>query len=409
MTPTFCGRLACLLITALTITPACGRLHDEDDASKKPASNSGPTRTPNGDPIVRLDSAAQTRIALKVEAAAATTVAPDLVAYGRLEADPAETFVLRAPVPGTVRTSDGQGWPRLGESLPRGAVVGAIEPRLTPAEQIDLTHQLGTARAELAAASSAATAAKAAYERTRVLNADNKNVSDRAVEEAAARLAAEDAHVQTVTDTVALLDASLHASSPAVQRALTIERTGEVVEVLAQPGEAVEPGAPLLRLADFDRLFARVDLPVGVHVSPGSTPARIVAVGYEDTPVVADLISVSASLEPASQGQSVVFRLRSSLAGLRPGVAATARIPTGGPPRTGVAVPASAIVRVEGQTYVFVQTAPNEFVRKAVPLDQATDTGYLATSNVTPGDRLVVQGAQMLLSEEFKSRISTEG
>ncbi len=38
---------------------------------------------------------------------------------------------------------------------------------------------------------------------------------------------------------------------------------GQVVEVLAQPGEAVESGQTVLRLCRFDRLLAKVDLQPG--------------------------------------------------------------------------------------------------------------------------------------------------
>jgi hypothetical protein len=58
-----------------------------------------------------------------------------------------------------------------------------------------------------------------------------------------------------------------------------------------------------------------------------------------------------------------------------------------------------------GKSYVYVQTAASEFVRKEVTLDEATDDGYVSMRTVAAGDRVVVQGAQLLLSEEFKSQI----
>jgi HlyD family secretion protein len=397
-------------VIGLVLLPACGRTtRDEDEASRKPQANQRPSRTAAGDPIVRLDAAAQTRVGLRTEVVKTQTLRPELIAYGRLEADPSRAFVLRAAVAGTLRVTAGSNWPRLGESLGDGAIVGAIEPRLAPAEQIGLTNQLAGARADLAAAASSVTAARAAFERARVLNADNKNVSDRALEEATARVASEEARFKTASETVNLLEASLHSTGPGVSRSLTVERGGEVVEIMAQPGEAIEPGAPIVRVVKLDRLLARVDVPVGEHLPPNSSTARIMAVGFEDSPIAAERVGVSATTEPTAQGQSFLFRLRSTLFGLRPGVAVTARIPAAGPSRTGVDIPTAAIVRVEGQAYVFVQTAAEEFVRRPISLDQPTEAGYLAAASVAAGDRIVVQGAQMLLSEEFKSRIATEG
>ena len=328
------------------------------------------------------------------------------MAFGRLEEDPSRTFVLRAPVAGTLHFATGRDWPNIGQSLADGAVVGAIEPRLATADRIGLTNQLATAQSELSASTASVVAARSAYERTKLLNADNKNVSDRALEDAAARLAAEESRLKAATGTVRLLQQSLDSAGPTGNKPLTVERGGDVVEILARPGEAVEPGTPILRVAKLDRLFARVDVPVGEHVPPTVSVARIVAVGYEDAPVLADRIALAATTDPAAQGQSFVFRLRDTRLGLRPGLAVTARIAVPGARRQGIVIPSAAIVRLAGKSYVYVQTAANEFVRKEVTLDQPTDDGYLSTRTVGAGERVVVQGAQLLLSEEFKSQIA---
>ena len=109
-----------------------------------------------------------------------------------------------------------------------------------------------------------------------------------------------------------------------------------VAQALVDTREAVEPGTPILRVAKLDRLFARVDVPVGEHVPPTVPTARIVAVGYEETPILADRVGLAATADPAAQGQSFVFRLRETRLGLRPGLAVTARIPIPGPRRQGI-------------------------------------------------------------------------
>ena len=397
--------VSCVVVTA-TAT-ACNRGPDKDDkpagSSKTPAAAS---RTAAGDPIVRIAPEAQPRIGLQTQVATARAIEPEVVAFGRLEEDPSRTFVLRAPVAGTLHFATGRDWPNIGQSLADGAVVGTIEPRLGTADRIGLTNQLATAQSELSASTASVVAARAAYERTKVLNADNKNVSDRALEDAAARLAAEESRLKAATDTVRLLQQSLNSGGPTSNKALTVERGGDVVEILARPGEAVEPGTPILRVAKLDRLFARVEVPVGEHVPPMVPAARIVAVGYEDAPVLADRVALVATADPAAQGQSFVFRLRETRLGLRPGLAVTARIAVPGARRQGLVIPSAAIVRLAGKSYVYVQTAANEFVRKEVTLDQPTEDGYLSTRTVVAGERVVVQGAQLLLSEEFKAQIA---
>ncbi len=71
----------------------------------------------------------------------------------------------------------------------------------------------------------------------------------------------------------------------------------------------------------------------------------------------------------------------------------------------GVVIPRSAVVRFGGKAWAYVQTDEVRFSRREVALDQATEQGWFTTAGFTVGDRVVVAGAQLLLSEEFKSQI----
>src|SRR6185295_7804831 len=134
--------VATVALTIAASCVACGRRgRDDDDKPKPTTTNSQPSRTPAGDPIVRLDHDAQARIGLQVRAVATETMQPELVAYGRLEEDSSRVFGLRAPVSGTLRALDNRAWPRIGESISASALVGLLEPRLAPADQISLTNQ----------------------------------------------------------------------------------------------------------------------------------------------------------------------------------------------------------------------------------------------------------------------------
>ena len=66
------------------------------------------------------------------------------------------------------------------------------------------------------------------------------------------------------------------------------------------------------------------------------------------------------------------------------------------------------MVRLGGKAYAFAQTSANEFVRRELTLDQPVDGGFVVAANFSPGERVVIQGAQLLLSEEFKSQIAAE-
>lgn len=400
---------------------------DEDADAVTAPKSAGISHTPNGDPILQVDPATQSLIGLRTAVLTSQQLQPQLTAYGALEEDPSRTFVLRAPIAGILRYARGRGWPSIGEHLADGAVIGMIQPRFTAAEQISLTSQLTTAKSELAASTASASAARSAYLRTKILNADNKNVSDQVLQDAAARLQAEEAHLKAAQQTERQIEAALQSADPADSRKLVVERGGEVVDLIAQPGESIEPGSPILRVTKLDRLLARIDIPVGEHIPAAVTTARIVPVGFENRSIPAIRIGVAiasgTSMPGQGQGEAFLFRLAKTSFGLRPGVAVTAYIeldrhglkrptsagsgPTGqmGSPQTGVIVPQAAVVRFGGSGFAYVQTSPNEFVRKQLPLDRSEDNGYFTTENFRPGDRVVVAGAQSLLSQEFKSQI----
>jgi hypothetical protein len=363
-------------------------------------------RTQAGEVVVTLDRETQKRIALRTEALAARTLEPEVAAYGSLQEDASRSFTLRAPVAGQLRPPPGRDWPAIGTTLADGVVVGQIEPRIAPVERVDLASRLAAARAEADAVTASLAAARAAWERAKALNAENKIVSDRAVQEAEARVKGEEARLRAFNETARLIDASLRATTGATgARHLVAERGGEVVEVLAQPGEAVESGLPILRLARFDRLVARVHLPAGQNIDRMAPTARIVVFGHEAQPLRGVRIGLGAAADPTTRGEIFLFRVEPAGFPLRPGASVTAYLPVAGRARRGVVVPRAAIVRAEGRAWAYLQVGEQGFARREVQLETPTETGWFMAAGFKAGDRVVVDGAQTLLSEEFKSQI----
>lgn len=370
------------------------------------------SRTSEGVLIVTIDAETQTRIGLKTAVLEAGTVYPEVVAYGRLQEDPGESFVVRAPIAGVLHASSAAAWPAIGQSLGDGTAIGSIEPRITPVEQsdlavrrLDLQTRLSDARADVEGAEARANAARMAFERARTLNADNKNVSDRAVQEAESLLKSEEARLAAARRNAAAIEAALAAPpATAASAAVSLARGGEVVEVLARPGETVEGGQPILRVSRFGTLLARVDVPAGERIDPNVTSARIVVAGHEDRPLNGQRVSFAPSVDPATLGEGFVFRLPGAPL-IRPGAGVTAYLRAPGAAQKAVTVPESAVVRSGGMTWVYRQLADDQFSRLEIPVDRFVAAGFLVPRGLNPGERIVVQGAQLLLSEEQKSQI----
>jgi hypothetical protein len=363
------------------------------------------SRTPEG-VVVTIDRETQQRMGLETAEAARETVHPEVEAYGRVQEDPDASFVVRAAVSGIVRSAQGRSWPAIGEPLEDGVSIGTVEPRLSPIERVDLTTRLSDARSDVEAADARVATARAAFERARMLNADNKNISDRALQEAESSLKSEEAKLAASRRNVAELEAAgARQSAGTTPVPLIVARGGEVVELLARPNEAIESGQPILRVTRFDSLLARVDVPTGETVDRSLTMARIVAVGQESHPVTGTRVSLAPSIDPATLGEGFVFRINAAGSSLRPGAAVVAYLRAPGAAQEGVVVPYSAIVRSEGRAWVYRQVGADKFSRQDVALDRVTDRGILVTKELKPGQRIVVQGAQLLLSEEQKSQI----
>jgi hypothetical protein len=77
----------------------------------------------------------------------------------------------------------------------------------------------------------------------------------------------------------------------------------------------------------------------------------------------------------------------------------------GGNQKSGVVVPYSAVVWIYGKAWIYIRKDAVHFVRREVPVDHPSEGGWFSTERFSPGDRVTVQGAQLLLSEEFRSQI----
>lgn len=387
------------LLCAAALAVQCRR--ESESAPEAPAEHAAASvvADEHGDNVVELDRETVQRLGIEVRALASSSGAPVVLAYGRLTADPARDWDLRAPIAGTLRagTTD---WPSLGAALADGAKVGSIDPRLSAAERVDLSTKTATARGEQESAKVALANAQLALERARTLNAQGKNVSDRALQDAQAAVDAERARLAAAQEQERLATAVLGGSSEAFAGVpLELAHGGEVVEVGAHPGEAVEPGALLLRVARFDELLAEIELPIGAAVDVKSM--RVVALSHPDHPIDAELVSRDPRPDAAAPGARVFARVRAGNLELRPGEAVTAYVQAASAAVEGAVVPRAAVVRFAGKAWAYAQIADGSFARRELALDAPREDGWFTSAAWTRGASVVVAGAQTLLSSEM--------
>jgi hypothetical protein len=73
-----------------------------------------------------------------------------------------------------------------------------------------------------------------------------------------------------------------------------------------------------------------------------------------------------------------------------------------------VIVPRDASLRHKGQVFVYLQMSDNTFQRKVIELGRPAGNGWFVAEGLKPQDKVVVVGAQQLLSEELKGQEESE-
>lgn len=176
-------------------------------------------------------------------------------------------------------------------------------------------------------------------------------------------------------------------------------RGGTVVAVHAYPGQVVQAGDPLLELTDYAAALVRV--PWSGEGPP--PPAGSVEPAGGGSRRRAALAGPAPEADPLTGSSAWLYRVAG--AGLRPGQALTVYVPSTAAPERGVLVPDAAVVQWDALTWAYVERAPGTFVRVRVPTTTAVPGGWLVSDGLAAGDRVVITGAGLLLSEEFRARI----
>jgi hypothetical protein len=101
-------------------------------------------------------------------------------------------------------------------------------------------------------------------------------------------------------------------------------------------------------------------------------------------------------------GQTLFIKLDNRETRLRPGGTVTAIVTPRTKPDPGVIIPRDAVVWHDGKAWVYSEFAENQFKRREITTDRALNDGWFISAPLAPNDRIVTQGAQQLLSEEFK-------
>ena len=254
-----------------------------------------------------------------------------------------------------------------------------LEPEVKGYGRVLDPAPLSSLAAEVVSARAAAQVSQKELERLKVLSAQN-NASERSTQAAEA---------------AAVRDRALADS--ARQR------------LLVAWGSAIADRSALVdlvqSLATDDNALVRIDTLAGQFLKAQPLGARLFTLSDENNAVEADFIGPAPAVDAQTQGQGFLFLVKSRQPGLVAGAAVLGYLKIPGKAQNGVVIPRTAVTRFNGKPWIYLQTGEDTFLRREISLERPLAEGWFAAQDMKPGDRVVVGGAQLLLSEEQKYQI----
>ena len=176
---------------------------------------------------------------------------------------------------------------------------------------------------------------------------------------------------------------------------------GEALARLALDGDA-----PLFEdLLSHRRALLLVALPPGYVPPPGAI--LFVAREHERARAMrAEPLSPATKTDELVQGETWFYHAADAT--LRAGMRVHAWAPVSGQRLNGVALPLTAVVWHAGQPWAYRQMDAERFARTAIASYRDDAGGWFVAQGFAPGERVVVTGGQMLLSEELRGQIPDE-
>ena len=270
----------------------------------------------------------------------------------------------------------------IGDSVKPGQLIARLDPQ-------NEESGLQAARAQLAAARAQLVEARSNHARMRELVAEDA-VSRASFDQAVAVLKTAESQVEAVQSQVSLAENRLSYTR------LVANVAGVVTARGPEPGEVVAAGRMIIQVAREGAREAVFDVPAQVKDSAPRNPSITVALSSDPKVTAAGRVrEVSPRADPVTGTFAVRFRLIDAPPAMRLGSTVTGRMQLS--EALAIEVPASALVRADGKTAVWVVDKASSTVSlRNVQLGGGDANTVRVAAGLNPGDVVVIAGAQAL-------------
>jgi cobalt-zinc-cadmium efflux system membrane fusion protein len=183
---------------------------------------------------------------------------------------------------------------------------------------------------------------------------------------------------------------------------------GYVMEKNVTPGRTIAPGQDAFVIGDLSQVWmlaaVRQEELARLHLGQS---VSVTVPGVSDERVMGTITNLGQELDPTTRVMPVRIVLRNPGGRLRPEMLIDAEI-TVGAGKPALVVPTDAVQQINGQDTVFVRTAPDRFVLRAVRVGRTTNAKTPVLEGLASGEQVVVRGSFVLKSHLLRSTIESE-
>lgn len=285
---------------------------------------------------------------------------------GRVIPDPNASGLVQSSVGGRISPPDG-GFKPLGTRVKAGDVLAFVQP---PVPAADATSQQQQAR-----------------ELDQQIAITSRKVERlRSIRQVIAQSQLEDAELELkgLKERRANLDRAKREAEP-----LTAPVDGVIAVSNAVAGQMAEPNSVIFQIVDPAKLWVEA-----MSFEPQSMAAEA-SVQLSNGHTL-DLVYIGTGIAGGNQSVPVQFSIRGDIKSLRAGQFVNVLAKTG-EERRGIALPRASVLRGgNGQSIVYEHTNAERFMPREVRVEPLDGERVLAVSGIEPGQRIVVQGAELL-------------
>jgi cobalt-zinc-cadmium efflux system membrane fusion protein len=343
--------------------------HDPASAQEVTAADAGTDRAArNADGSVFVPKPIQRIYALRTMPAASASHPRTVELPGRIIPDPNASGYVQASVGGRLSAPTG-GFPRLGTPVKQGDLLAQVTPPIQMIDVSDMRQRQGELDQQISIVQRRVTRYEAL--------APSGAVSRVQLDEAKLEL-------EGLKDRRASLD-----KVRLEPEALIAPVSGVVAEGTPVAGQMAQTNAVIFQIIDPAKLWIEA---LSFDPVAGSVAASAVT-GNGRT---VKLSFRGSGLADRNQSIPVHFAIEGGTAGLRAGQLVTVMATTG-EQKEGMAIPRNSLVRAaNGLDMVYVHTRAEQFEPRPVRIEPLDGERVLAVAGLEPGQRVVVQGAELL-------------